>query len=464
MGPDPPAGQPGRRRLRIDVTRGGATASRPRATVSAASTPAAATAATAASAASAASAAAAGGGGASKKRPSRAATSFRRLPRATPSRSIHTLLMERQRRPCKFVTREGAGVWSPDPLQRAFASDPRTLRRLQLSGELRGHAGCVNTVSCTPDGKYWITGSDDTMLMVWDCESHERKRRFPSGHVNNVFQARALPYTDNEKIVSCAADGQVRLTYLSRTTNKLLGLHDGRAHRLAIEPGSPNRFMTCGEDGVVLTFDLRVSLASNSSEAQGVPLLRQPGSKGISGMALNPADPNYLFVCGDSPYLDCYDARKVDAPAARYCPRSLRGSASAHITGVAVNWCGSEVVATYNPAGEVYRFDVNKNAVGASSDDSLRWRGGGRSVRQRRMAADDGGSAAAQAAAERPPPAPPFDRPRGERSQSSRSTIREGGAGGGSAAGEGEEETKNEERREEEKAELREKEDSSDDE
>lgn len=70
-----------------------------------------------------------------------------------------------------------------------------------------------------------------------------------------------------------------------------------------------------GEDGVVLTFDLRTSRAR--SEGMGVPLLRQPGSRGISGMALNPADPNYLFVCGDSPFLDCFDARKVDSPAAR---------------------------------------------------------------------------------------------------------------------------------------------------
>lgn len=86
--------------------------------------------------------------------------------RAT-SRSIHQLLRERQRRgSVRFLAREGAGVWSPDPLQRTFASEPHTLKRLQLSGELRGHMGCVNTVSCTPDGRYWITGSDDTKLMV----------------------------------------------------------------------------------------------------------------------------------------------------------------------------------------------------------------------------------------------------------------------------------------------------------
>lgn len=31
----------------------------------------------------------------------------------------------------------------------------------------------------------------------------------------------------------------------------LLARHDGRAHKLAIEPGSPHIFYTCGEDGLV---------------------------------------------------------------------------------------------------------------------------------------------------------------------------------------------------------------------
>lgn len=32
---------------------------------------------------------------------------------------------------------------------------------------------------------------------------------------------------------------------------KLLGKHQGRAHKLANEPGSPHIFYTCGEDGLV---------------------------------------------------------------------------------------------------------------------------------------------------------------------------------------------------------------------
>lgn len=86
----------------------------------------------------------------------------------SPSHSIHALLLERQRRGLggRLVTREAAGVWGPDPLHRAFGGSPHTLRRLEISGVLRGHDGCVNTVSCTPDGRYWITGSDDQKLMV----------------------------------------------------------------------------------------------------------------------------------------------------------------------------------------------------------------------------------------------------------------------------------------------------------
>ena len=84
------------------------------------------------------------------------------------SSSVHVQLRERQRRghAGRFVAREGAGVWSPDPVNRTFGGNANVLRRLELSGTLAGHTGCVNTVSCTPDGQYWITGSDDTDLMV----------------------------------------------------------------------------------------------------------------------------------------------------------------------------------------------------------------------------------------------------------------------------------------------------------
>lgn len=36
-----------------------------------------------------------------------------------------------------------------------------------------------------------------------------------------------------------------------QVNTSLLGRHMGRAHKLAVEPGSPHIFYTCGEDGSV---------------------------------------------------------------------------------------------------------------------------------------------------------------------------------------------------------------------
>jgi len=47
---------------------------------------------------------------------------------------------------------------------------------------------------------------------------------------------------------------QVRFAQISesgKVSTKRLGTHRGRVHKLAIEPGSPHIFYSCGEDGLV---------------------------------------------------------------------------------------------------------------------------------------------------------------------------------------------------------------------
>lgn len=85
-------------------------------------------------------------------------------PRST---NIHDLIRARQKHGrVRFVSRVAAGMWSPDELQQTVGRDGHFLRKLKLSAVLKGHRGCVNTVSATPDGKYWITGSDDQKVKV----------------------------------------------------------------------------------------------------------------------------------------------------------------------------------------------------------------------------------------------------------------------------------------------------------
>jgi len=81
--------------------------------------------------------------------------------------------------------------------------------RLQIHRKLDRHTGCVNTVSFNEAGDTLISGSDDQRVMLWDWDTGTVKLEFHSGHGGNVFQARFMPCSDDQTIVTCAADGEV---------------------------------------------------------------------------------------------------------------------------------------------------------------------------------------------------------------------------------------------------------------
>lgn len=116
-----------------------------------------------------------------------------------------------------------------------------------------GAAGCVNTVHFSPDGQLLVSGSDDMQIFFWDWQLGTRTLAFHSGHHNNVFQARIMPHSANSTVVTCAADGLVRVATVQQGSGgaavgtRRLACHRGRAHKLALEPGSPHCFLSCGE-------------------------------------------------------------------------------------------------------------------------------------------------------------------------------------------------------------------------
>lgn len=81
--------------------------------------------------------------------------------------------------------------------------------RLEIYRKLEKHKGCVNTVSFNADGDILVSGSDDRRVILWNWETGKAQLSFHSGHNNNIFQAKIMPYTDDRTIVTCAADGQV---------------------------------------------------------------------------------------------------------------------------------------------------------------------------------------------------------------------------------------------------------------
>nr|GMD84551.1 DDB1- and CUL4-associated factor 8 isoform X2 [Ipomoea batatas] len=128
------------------------------------------------------------------------------------------------------------------------------VQRLEIFRKLEKHGGCVNTVSFNADGDILVSGSDDRKVVLWDWQTGKIRLSFHSGHHNNVFQAKFMPYTEDRSIVTCAADGQIRHAQIlahGKVETKMLARHLGRAHKLAIEPGSPYILYSCGEDGLV---------------------------------------------------------------------------------------------------------------------------------------------------------------------------------------------------------------------
>ncbi|PWA74493.1 WD40 repeat-containing protein [Artemisia annua] len=264
-----------------------------------------------------------------------------------------------------------------------FSASEDLVMRLERARTLEKHSGSVNTVSFNADGDILVSGSDDREIIFWDWETGSVKLSFNSGHRNNVLQAKIMPETDDRSIVTCGADGQVRhatILECGKVETKPLAIHKGRAHKIANVPESPHIFYSCGDDGLVLHFDLRTRKTTKlftcrSSYAcsccqQCLTKLSTgqfayfsfPQVVNLNAIAIDPCNPN-LFVVGGSDMLTrLYDIRKYTyiasdhsgEPADHFCPKHLLFSGSVRITGLAYS-DQSELLVSYSTES-MYRF------------------------------------------------------------------------------------------------------------
>ncbi|KAJ9178184.1 hypothetical protein P3X46_010089 [Hevea brasiliensis] len=253
---------------------------------------------------------------------------------------------------------------------RRFSASEVVVKQIDLYGELIGHEGCVNAVEFNSTGDLLVSGSDDTQVMFWDWATKSRKLSFPSGHSDNIFQTRIMPFTDDRRIVTSSADGQVRLAQVlenGQVDTTELGKHQGHIYKLAVEPGSPHIFYSCGEDGFVQHFDLRSGSATTlfycSSFSENSK--RPSNSIRLNAIVIDPRNPNYFAVGGSDEFAHVYDIRKCksdasidsDTPVNTFCPHHLIGSKNVHITGLAYSNT-SELLVSYNDE-LIYLFQKN---------------------------------------------------------------------------------------------------------
>ncbi|PKA62654.1 hypothetical protein AXF42_Ash012241 [Apostasia shenzhenica] len=159
---------------------------------------------------------------------------------------------------------------------------------------------------------------------------------------------------------------QVRLGQMredGKVDTKLLGMHHGRIHKLAIEPGSPHNFYSCGEDGLVQHFDLRTETAVKLFTCFSFSDSKQPIL--LNTIVIDPRNPHYFSTGGFDEYARVYDIRNYqrdasngfDQPVNTFCPLHLIGCSNVHITGLAYSRT-SELLVSYNDE-LIYMFEKN---------------------------------------------------------------------------------------------------------
>ncbi|ORY51531.1 WD40 repeat-like protein [Rhizoclosmatium globosum] len=131
---------------------------------------------------------------------------------------------------------------------------------------LKGHRGCVNSLSWNSEGTRLLSGSDDCTVKLWDPYRNDHAgsalvHSFATSHTANIFSAKFMVGSDT-KIASCAMNGKVR--YLetngaSVSLNGLFNCHSEMTDEVFPDPQNPHVFFSCSDDGTVNEYDTRVA-------------------------------------------------------------------------------------------------------------------------------------------------------------------------------------------------------------
>jgi len=93
---------------------------------------------------------------------------------------------------------------------------------------------------------------------------------YKTSHRSNIFCARFLPFSNDACIISAAGDGSVVYTDINaereyNEQNKFL-CHEGTCYKIVTIPSEPHTFLSCGEDGTIRGYDLRVKQKCNCTD------------------------------------------------------------------------------------------------------------------------------------------------------------------------------------------------------
>ena len=137
------------------------------------------------------------------------------------------------------------------PVPAAAPAPLKSMQRPRLAAQL-GHAGRVNAVVYSPDGRWLLTGSNDGTARLWDAASG-RELRSLKGYTSAVMSVAFSP--DGKRLASGSADNTVKV-WDAQTGQQILTLkgHTNDVTGVAFSPDS-KRIVSGSADKTVKVWD-----------------------------------------------------------------------------------------------------------------------------------------------------------------------------------------------------------------
>src|SRR5262245_58463376 len=152
--------------------------------------------------------------------------------------------------------------------------------------QLRGHGGPVKALAISPDGTHAISGSFDTVAIVWSLSRNtaEQVLRFHDEAVN------AVGYLKDGRIVTAGADAHIAIWSAGKPQpDKVFDGHSGPVSNLAVSP-----------DGTLIasaSWDRSVRVWPLTGET---PRVLEGNAQNVNGVAFSPDGKNVLSAGYDA--------------------------------------------------------------------------------------------------------------------------------------------------------------------
>ena len=253
--------------------------------------------------------------------------------------------------------------------------------RLELQDKLNGHEGCVNCLEFNSTGSVLASASDDLCVCLWNPYQSKLLTSFQTPHRGNIFTVKFLPKTNDQQLVTGAADYCMYAFDLHNTDEPIFKCrcHQSRVKRIACIPELPSTFLSSSEDGCIFQIDLREPHRCNSDDKIVlVDLKNHQEYVEAKCIAVNPRRPEQVAIGTNDPYARIYDRRMIKLMAnggesssdnltkgcvKYFSPGHLQASRDTinkTITFVSFSPDGNELLVNYG-AEQIYLFEIDKS-------------------------------------------------------------------------------------------------------